>query len=157
MIIGAVLGLLGSIIPEAIKILKSRQDYKHEKEILELQMKYQREMAELRMQEARAMATLELDKQVYSFADPEAKPTNNFWVDLLQVIGSFYNQTVRPTITYLVIVCWLMIKYASWQIAGGSLSVLPQIWTEADNEFVSAVVMFWFGGRAFSRTFSRVK
>lgn len=156
MILGALLGLLGSIIPEGIKIFKEYRDQKHEKEMLELQMRYQREMAEVRIQEARALATLELDKEAYRYADVEVKPTGRAWIDAVQVIGAFYNQTVRPTLTYLVIACWLMVKYASWQIAGGSLAVLPQIWTEADNEFVAAVVMFWFGGRAFSRTFKRV-
>lgn len=155
MILGAVLGLLGSIIPEGIKLFKEYRDQKHEREMLELQMKYQREMIEARIQEARALATLELDKETYRFAEPEVKPTGKGFLDALQVIASFYNTTVRPTLTYIVIACWLMVKYAMWQIAGGSLQVLPQIWTEADNEFVAAVVMFWFGGRAFSRTFGR--
>jgi hypothetical protein len=157
MIIGAVIGLLGSIIPEAVKLFKTRQDNKHEKEMLELQMQYQREMADIRIQEARALATLEIDKQTYSFANTEIKPTGSLWIDMFQVVGSFYNQTVRPTLTYLVIMCWLMVKYALWQTAGGTLGALTQIWTSADDEFVSAVVMFWFGGRAFSRTFNRVK
>lgn len=121
MILGAILGLLGAIIPEGIKIFKERQDHKHEKEMLELQMQYQREMIEARIQEARALATLELDKEAYRYAPTDVKPTGNFWIDLLQVIGAFYNQTVRPTLTYLVIACWLMVKYASWQIAGGKL------------------------------------
>lgn len=155
MILGAVLGLLGSIIPEGIKLYKEHRDKKHEKEMLELQMKYQRELIEMRIQEARAIATLELDKEIYRFAEPEIKPTGYKWADMLQVVGNFYNTTVRPTLTYIVITCWLMVKYAVWQLAGGSLSAIPQIWTEADNEFVAAVVMFWFGGRAFSRTFRR--
>lgn len=157
MIIGAVLGLLGSIIPEGIKFWKDRQDKKHEIEMIKLQMQYQREMIEARIQEARALATLELDKEAYSYANPETKPTGHFWVDLLQVLGTLYNQTVRPTLTYLVIAGWLAVKYASWQVLGGNLQMLPSVWTEADNEFVSAVVMFWFGGRAFSRTFQRVR
>lgn len=156
MIFGAVLGLLGSIIPEGIKLYKEYRDQKHEKEMFELQMKYQREMIEARIQEARALATLELDKEVYRFAEPEIKPTGKWFLDALQVIASFYNSTVRPTLTYMVVVCWLMVKFAMWKLAGGSLAVLPQIWTDFDNEFVSAVVMFWFGGRAFSKTFGRV-
>lgn len=155
MILGALLGLIGSIIPEGIKIYKEYRDQKHEREMLELQMKYQREMAEARIQEARALATLELDKETYRFAEPDVKVTGKAWLDGLQVVASVYNTTVRPTLTYIVIACWLMVKYAMWQIAGGSLEVLPQIWTDADNEFVAAVVMFWFGGRAFSRTFGR--
>lgn len=157
MIIGAILGLVGSIIPEVIKLFRERQQHKYEMEMLELQIKYQREMAEARIQEARALATLELDKEVYRYAPVEVKPTGKTWLDAIQIIGVFYNQTVRPTLTYLVILCWLLVKYASWQALGGNLQMLPLVWTDADNEFVSAVVMFWFGGRAFSRTFGRVK
>lgn len=156
MILGALIGFVGSIIPEVFKLYRDHRDKKHEKEMLELQMRYQREMIEARIEEARALATLELDKAIYSYAEPEVKLTGYKWADMLQVVGAFYNTTVRPTLTYLVIACWLMIKYAGWQILGGSMAVLPTIWTEADNEFVAAVVMFWFGGRAFQRTFRRV-
>lgn len=157
MIIGAVLGLLGSVIPEGLKLFKDRQDKRHEIEMFKLQMEYQRQMAEARIQEARALAELELDKEAYRYAPVEVKPAGNAWLDALQVIGAFYNQTVRPTITYMVIAGWLVVKYASWQVLGGNLQVLPSVWTEADSEFVSAVVMFWFGGRAFGRTFQRFR
>lgn len=156
MIIGAIIGLIGSIIPEAIKLYKEKQDFKREKELLELQIRYQKEMASIRLQEAKELASIELDKATYDFATPtEIKPTGKTWLDALQVASVVYNQTVRPTITYLVIAGWLLVKFAMWQNLGGSLTTLPQIWTEQDNEFVSAVVMFWFGGRAFSRTFKR--
>ncbi|MFN4196624.1 MAG: hypothetical protein ACK4FM_01270 [Caldimicrobium sp.] len=157
MILGTILGLVGSVIPEVIKFIKERQDHKYEKEMFELQMKYQREMTEARIQEARALAILEADKEAYHYAPVEVKPTGRVWIDVIQVIGAFYNQTVRPTLTYLVVGCWLLIKYASWQIAGGNLQSLLSVWTDVDNEFVAAVVMFWFGGRAFSRTFQRLK
>jgi len=155
MILGALIGLVGSIIPEVFKLYRDHRDKKHEKEMLELQMRYQREMIEARIEEARALATLELDKAIYSYAEPKVKLTGYKWADLLQVVGTFYNTTVRPTLTYIVIACWLMVKYAGWKMAGGSLSAISLVWTDMDNEFVSAVVMFWFGGRAFSRTFAR--
>jgi len=155
MLTGAILGLVGSLIPEGIKIFRDWQDKKHELKMLEMQMMYQRELTELRIQEARAIATLELDKSAYRFADPEVRPTGHFWVDLLQVLGALYNQTVRPTLTYIVIACWIMYKYAGWKLSGGNLTAFLQVWTIADSEFVSAVVMFWFGGRAFKRVFQR--
>lgn len=156
MIIGAIIGIVGSIIPEAVKLFKERQEYKREKEMLELQIRYQKELANIRLQESREIASIELDKAIYDFATPsEVKTTGKTWLDALQVISIVYNQTVRPTLTYLVIAGWLLVKFAMWQIAGGNISNLPQIWVEQDNEFVSAVVMFWFGGRAFSRTFKR--
>ncbi len=155
MIIGAILGLLGSALPEILKIFKDYRDKKHEIEMLKLQMEYQREMADIRIQEARALATLQLDAKAYEFAEPTIKPTGFKLADSLQAIASFYNSTVRPTLTYLVVVCWLMVKYAQFYIAGGDFQALLQCWTDADNEFVSAVVLFWFGGRALNKVFGR--
>lgn len=156
MLLGAIMGLLGSIIPEGFKVFRDWQDKKHELKMIEMQMKYQREMTEMRIQEARAIATLEIDKESYKYANVDFKPTGQLWIDVIQVVGAFYNQSVRPTLTYLVIACWLLVKYSLFLKAGGNIEVLPTVWTDADNEFVAAVVMFWFGGRAFSRTFKRI-
>lgn len=155
MIIGALLGLAGSLLPELLKLYKDRADRRHEKEMFELQMKYQQQMAELRITEARELAQIELDKAVYEFAKPEVKTTGFKLADTLQTIGWFLNTSVRPVVTYLVITLWLLLKIAMWQGAGGTLQAIPAIWTEMDNEFVAAVVFFWFGGRTFKRVFGR--
>jgi len=158
MILGAILGLAGSFIPEIIKIFKSRQEHKQELEMLEMQLKYQREMTELKIEEAKAMAQVELDKQVYQYAEPqELKITGKWWLDAIQIIMNAYNQSVRPTITYLVIGAWLLLKFAMWESAGGTLQAIPQIWSNVENEFVSVVVTFWMGGRLTGRVFGRIK
>jgi len=158
MILGAILGLAGSFIPEIIKIFKSKQEHKQELEMLEMQLKYQREMTELKIEEAKAMAQVELDKQVYQYAEPqELKITGKWWLDAIQIIMNAYNQSVRPTITYLVIGAWLLLKFSMWQSAGGTLQAIPQIWSDVENEFVSVVVTFWFGSRVVMRTFGRIK
>lgn len=156
MIIGALIGLAGSIIPEVVKIFKEKQDFKHEKEMLLLQIQYQKELTELKIQEARALSTLELDKASYQYAPvEEIQVTGNKVIDFIQAFAKTYNQTVRPTLTYLIVACWIIVKIATWTTLGGSIEAIPKIWTDADNEFVSAVVMFWFGGRAFGRVFNR--
>lgn len=155
MILGALLGLVGSIIPEVIKILRDRQSHKQELERLKLEIEHHQKIANIRMQEAKELASIEIDKSLYNFATPKVELTGKTWIDAIQVLASVYNQTVRPTITYMVILGWLLYKYALWQIAGGSISAIPSIWNDNDNEFVSAVVAFWFGSRAFKRTFER--
>jgi hypothetical protein len=158
MILGAILGLAGSFIPEIIKIFKSRLEHKQELELFEMQLKYQKEMSEIKMQEARLLAQIELDKQVYQYAPiTEIKVTGKTWLDALQVFANVYNQTVRPTITYIVIGAWLALKFAMWQQAGGTLEAIPKVWTEYESDFVSAIITFWFGSRAMMRTFGKVK
>ncbi|MEM4134316.1 MAG: hypothetical protein QXV73_03890 [Candidatus Micrarchaeia archaeon] len=158
MLIGAVVGLLSSFIPELLSMVKARQQHKQELEMLEMQLKYQREMTELKIEEAKAVAQLELDKQAYQFAPTlEVKPTGKTWLDALQIISNVYNQTVRPTITYLVILGWLLFKYAQFVQFGGNLQAITQVWTDIDSEFVGAIIAFWFGNRAMLRTFGKVK
>jgi hypothetical protein len=68
------------------------------------------------------LAQIDLDKQVYQYAPiTEVKVTGKTWLDALQVFAKVYNQTVRPTITYIVIGAWLALKFAMWQQAGGTL------------------------------------
>jgi hypothetical protein len=158
MIIGSIIGLASSFIPELIKIFKSRQEHKQELELLELQLRYQKEMSEIRIEESRAAAKIELDKYSYQYAPiQEIKPTGKWWIDAIQVIMNAYNQSVRPTITYLMIGAWLLLKFSMWQSAGGTLEAIPKIWSDYENEFVSIVVTFWMGGRLTSRVFGRIK
>jgi len=152
MIAGAILGLVGSVVPELIKMWKEKQEHKRELEMLELQLKYQKEMAQIRVAEAESMAAIEMDKAAYEFAKPEPiRPTGKLWVDLLQVIGNLYNQTVRPTLTYLIGACWLIVKLELAKQAGS----LAAVWTPMDQEFVALILTFWFGRRALKRTFGR--
>ena len=152
MIAGAVIGLIGSFIPEVIKIFKNKADHKREMEMLEMQLKYQKEMAEMRVAEATATAQLDLDKEAYQFtAITEIKPTGKTWLDAIQVIMNAFNQSVRPTITYIIVLAWLALKFAMWQQAGGTLDAIPKVWSDYENEFVSIIVTFWFGGRSMIR------
>lgn len=158
MLIGAAIGLVSSFIPELINIFKSRQEHKQEMQMLELQLKYQKEMTEMRIEEAKALSQIELDKQVYNYAPvTEFKPTGTTWIDALQIIGNLYNQTVRPTITYIVIASWILLKFAMWQKAGGTIDAVPKIWTEWESEFVSIVITFWFGSRSMLRSSGKIK
>lgn len=158
MIAGAVIGLIGSFIPEVIKIFKDKADHKREMEMLEMQLKYQKEATALKIEESQALAQINLDGQIYQYAPiTEVKPTGKWWIDALQVFANVYNQTVRPTITYIIIGAWLALKFAMWQQAGGTLDAIPKIWGEYESDFVSAVITFWFGNRSMLRTFGKAR
>lgn len=143
MILGALLGLAGSIIPELIKLYKDKQDKKHELEMLKLQLEKEKVITELRVQEAIITSQIELDKEVYRFARPEIQPTGFRLADTLQAIGFFLNTIVRPLITGLAVTIWLGYRMKM----GG--------WSSIDTEIVWCIITFWFGGRAFMRTFRR--
>lgn len=156
MLAGAVLGLIGSIIPELFKIWKDRSDKKHEIEMLKLQIEQAEKLAEIRVREAQALATLELDQKAYDFTGAiDYKLTGKSWIDFLGVLGNFLIQITRPLLTFAICGGWLLLKLAMWKKAGGTLDAIPVVWTEMDNKFVAAVIFFWFGGRSFSRAFGR--
>ena len=155
MIIGGLIGLLGSFIPEAIKMVKDWQDRKHELKMVELQMKYAEQLSKLKVQEAQALAEIEADVKAYEYTGTqEIKPTGWRLADFLQVLGNFLNQSVRPILTYFICGGWMMVKFSMFQKAGGDFT---QVWTETDSNFVAMIISFWFGNRALLRTMGRVK
>lgn len=157
MILGGIIGLLGSFIPEAIKIAKDWMDRKHELQMLELQIKYARELSEIRIAEERALAEIELDKEAYkNVGITDVKLTGWKIVDLLQVLGNLLNQSVRPILTYVICGSWLTMKFIVLQQAGG-INALPQVWTEMDSDFVALIVTYWFGQRGLLRSIMKIK
>lgn len=155
MILGIIIGFLSSFLPEVIELYKDRQDKKYEIEMFKLQMKYAPKIIELEIKEAKTLASLEADRRAYLIEKPKVKLTGKFWFDFLQIVLFFYNSTVRPTVTYLVIIFYIVIKYTmakSLVNSGiGWFEALRLIYTNADSEFIAAIVAFWFGNRAIFR------
>lgn len=143
MILGALLGLAGSIIPELLKLYKDKQDKKHELEMLKLQLEKEKVITELRVQESVATAQIELDKEVYRFARPDITPTGFRFADTLQALGSFLNTLVRPLITSIAVFIWL-----TYRLKHGD-------WSPIDTEIIWCIITFWFGGRAFLRAYKK--
>lgn len=161
-IIGAIFGLFGSVIPELLKIYKDRQDKKHELEMFKLQIEVMKLGHEQRMEEILTAADIRQSEMVYKYA-PVAKPerTGSFWFDLLNMIVYIYNTTVRPTVTYLVIIGYLLVKYAIYKSLINSgldmYSAIVMMWKDDDAGFVFMVISFWFGGRAILRSMGKIK
>ncbi len=143
MIIGAVLGLIGSLIPELVKVYKDWSDKKHELEMMQMQIEYAEKMAEIRIKEAEAMARIELDKAVYEYAKPDIKPTGFFLADTLQAIGSFLNMIIRPLITATAMGLWLYGMNTGYHF------------NDWEQEAITCIIVFWFGNRSFQRALGR--
>lgn len=161
-IIGAILGLAGSIFPEVIKLYQDRQDKKHELEILRMQMEMQQQGHQQRLDEIVVEADVRDSESARSFAQvykPEA--TGRWWYDLLMLFVYVYNSVVRPTITYLMILLYMAVKYAQIELTQRSgvdfLQALTKVWDENDTMLVFLVLTFWFGGRQILRSMGRVK
>ncbi len=153
-IIGSILGLFGSLLPEILKFFTAKEDHRHEIAMGKLQMEAQKQAGEIKLEEINATADIEEAKAIYASA--EQKITGVRWID---GIVSLYSSSVRPTLTYGFFLLYAYCKYsliygmvkagASWQ-AVGTLA-----WNSEDFAVFATILSFWFGGRFLKHALAR--
>ena len=158
-IIGTIIGLLGSFLPELLKFFKAKEDHKHEKEMFALQVQLAEKEHQFRVDELNISADIEETKAIYKSA--EQKLTGSRIVDGLIAL---YNSSVRPSITYMFMGCYILVKYAQYTIAvaNGSTKwdIIVKLWNAEDMAAFMTILGFWFGGRmlkAMTERYSRSK
>ena len=145
-LLGSLLGFATSFAPKIFDFFQERADRAHELAMIDRQMEQMRLGGELRLQEINAQADIAQAKAIYRH-DSSIKSAT--WVDNLR--GS-----VRPIITYLLVVTFIAIKgaglYALIAIEGMAIyQALPAIGDDQFNAMLAAVISFWFGSRAMHR------
>lgn len=154
-IIGAIIGLLGSLLPEFLKAWNKKSDQQHEREMYKLQMEAMKLQSEMKLAELSATADIEEVKAVHQAA--EQKLTGWKFIDGVMAL---YNSSVRPTITYAFMATYILVKYAvymSYTQAGYSWQQSVQaIWSGEDFAVFTTIIAFWFGGRMMKYTLERV-
>ena len=153
-LIGTLLGLLGSFIPELLKFFKVKEDHKHEIEIFKLQVEAERYRHEQKIEEINVQADITETEALYKHS--EQKLTGWWFTDGLV---SLYNSSVRPTITYIFMGLYGFVKYSmvmalidkgtNWKEVG----VL--IWSSEDFSIFATILSFWFGARMMKYTLGR--
>lgn len=145
-LLSGLIGLLGSVIPDLLKIWNDYNDKRHEIKILEMQMEHARLGHQYRMAEVDAEATSRETVALYS----TQRRSGIRWVDAL-------NATVRPFVTYLLL-SWYMIYKSSFiyiaYLDNDTLTiwdVLLRSYTQEDMSLLALVLGFWFGHRALQR------
>ena len=154
-IIGAILGLLGSALPEWLKLKKEAQDHAHELRMFELQIQLASKQAEFKMQEMGMEADIRESEALYKSA--ETKLTGWVWVD---GIIALYNSSVRPTVAYAFMGLYAYVKYsviytavkggANWQTLG------PMIWSSEDFAVFTTIIGFFYGARGMRYAMDKI-
>ena len=152
-ILGSIIGFIGGFVPDIIKYFKSKEDNKHEIEIMELQIKAQSQLHTERLEEINAEADIAESKALYESAKIEK--TGVGWVDA--VIG-LVNGFVRPTVAYLFVGLYCTVKLAQVYsgMNGGEATFLDSIkhtYTEMDMSCLMLVLSYYFGQRMATRVF----
>ncbi len=142
-IIGAILGFLGSIVPQLLKLYQDKKDKEHELKIMELQIEREKLGHTYKMEEINTMADIEETKALYQ----TLKPSGIKWIDAL--IG-----TVRPVITYSFFGLYAFIKYWHYKQYGTGHEIFP-LWTDVDMAIFCTIITFWFGNRTFNKLYRK--
>lgn len=151
---GTILGLLGSLAPEILKFFNNKEDHKHEREVLSLQMEASKLQHVGKMQEIEANADIQETLSIQSSAKQVITGSR-----ILDGIVSLYNGSVRPTITYGFFVLYAAVKwgvYVSYTQAGYDWTqAIQTIWGQEDFAVFSTVISFWFGSRFLKYSLQR--
>lgn len=142
-LLGALLGFIGSIIPDCLKQFSDARDKKHELALLKLQQESAKNDATYRHEEIGAYGDIETSKALYA-----TWKTDIGWVDAL-------NGTVRPVIAYAFFALYAGVKLLQFSTIDTS-SPLPwhitSLWTEEDHAIFAGIIAFYFGSRSIKRT-----
>ncbi len=160
-LLGAILGLAGGFLPEVIKLLKDKQDKKHELAMTKLQIEAAEKQAHQKLEAIMTEGMLRADQMAYEFA-PVAQPVQKTVFDsIVTTIVYAFNSLVRPIITYLFVGLYIWVKYAQYKVllmtTNNTFEAVVRLWTDTDAGFVAMVIMFWFGGRQIARTMGKLK
>lgn len=127
-IITAILGILGGILPEVVKIWKNKIDFEREITLLKLQLESNLNLEKIRRDISEA-------KEVYSFAPPPTQSSVK-WID---AIVYALNGLFRPLVAFYLFVFYVIAKYDM---------TVAMHWNEFDQGLVAGVFSFFFSNRA---------
>jgi len=146
-ILGTIFGLLGSMIPEVLKVWRTKLDHQHELAVLQIQAEMAKSEHLYKLEEINVQGDIASEQAVYKAA--EIKPTGVKIADALLVI---YNGTVRPTIAYAYFALYALVKYAMYLLLMNSTTepwykTVVQLWGSEDMAVFSTIMAFYYGGR----------
>ena len=154
-LIGTIIGLLGSLAPEILKYFTQKEKDRHEVEISKLEMEKIKLQGQITITTMESQADISSEQQVYQ----AAKQVTTGW-KFIDGICELYNTSVRPTITYMFMGTYMLVKYAifmSYSTAGYTWNqAIQAIWNTEDFAVFSTIMAFWFGGRMMKYSLERL-
>jgi len=150
MIVGSIIGFLGSLLPEGVKYFQDRADKKHELEILKFQMEHQDKSHDQRLTEIVVEGDVQQAQEVYRH---DASFRRSYkWVDALRA-------SVRPVIAYSFFILYalveILIMVNAWMAGILLVDAIDVIWTVIDVEIFASIISFYFGRRGIEKVTGR--
>ena len=143
-LLGSLLGFGSSFLPKVMDFFQDKQDKKHELAVMEMQIKQQKEVAVQQLE----MVNVEADIREVEAIQKSVQNTGVIWIDGLR--GS-----VRPVITYCFFGLFIFVEVSAYLALTASgisaMNAVQLVWSEEVMGLFSAIIAFWFGGRAINR------
>ncbi|MBN67425.1 MAG: hypothetical protein CMM94_07670 [Rickettsiales bacterium] len=139
-LLGAIVGFLGSLVPDGVKLLRDWQDRKHELAILQLQLQQQQAGSNQRLEAIHTQADIAETAALY-----QTYHSGIGWVDAL-------NGTVRPVLAYAFFVLYFVVKLLQFSLMDASWPpAISLLWQAEDQAIFAGIISFYFGQRAMSK------
>ena len=159
-LLGSILGLTGSLLPNLLSFLQQRGDQKHEQAMAKLQMERDLQLAQagfasqerqeaIKLEEVQVQA--EADEMIALYANDSKLSEDALaapWVHTARA-------SVRPVISLGLFALFVIIEIASfiygWRKGMDAVELINIIWDDQTQQIWSAIIMFHFGRRAFGK------
>lgn len=146
-LLSTALGFFTSFLPSLMDYFKQKQDQAHEINMVDAQTKAQLAIGQMQLEatvtEAQLKELQELHKEQASTAIKAGK------------FISGLSASVRPVVTYLFVMEFLVINWAiAWltvDSVGFTLEALKAILDDRFFGLLSSMIAFWFGNRTFGK------
>lgn len=142
-LLSSLLGFFGAGFPALMQFFQDRSDKKHELEIMQLQIEMSKNKSADRLEEIKGVENVAEINSLYATYNTGIK-----WVDAL-------NGTVRPAISYLLIILYCVVQYMYFHTMITTESLTPMmldyLWSDDDQALFAAIISYYFGSRAFNK------
>jgi hypothetical protein len=137
-LLASIVGFMGSIVPEVLRLVRDKSDKEHELKILEKQI----ENSRISITNLKEIDAGSIERRIMY----KTYKTKIKWVDAL-------NGTVRPMLAYGFFAFYVFMKLRCCSLASyvSLMSQIESIWTENDYAIFAGVISFYFGQRTFSK------
>lgn len=149
-LLGGIFGGALRLAPEVFKIYDRKNEREHELKLLSLEHEFAKTKSESEMRSAEvALVGKELDTIGIAFKEQSVMAAAGGKI----VAG--INALVRPTVTYMFITGYFLVKLAMYMLALDQgvawNTVLISLWTQDDMTVLFMIISFWFVGRVYER------
>ena len=159
-LLGSLLGLTGSVLPNILSFFQQRSDQKHEREMAQLQINRELALAEKgfasqERQEAIKLEEIQTQSQSDEMIALYANDSKTVEDDKAAPWVHTARAAVRPVISLGLFALFVILEIVGfaygWYKGMDAALLIDTLWDDQTQQIWSAIIMFHFGSRAFSK------